>query len=804
MSNRKDEPDTKDNVFMVLASRFLPYWPLFAILFLVALLLAKVYLWSATPFYEASASLIIEDENKGVNDAEMTEAMNPFDSKKIVENEIEVLQSRALMGQVVSDLKLYAKVYEESNFGADISIYNNSPLRIEVKDPQRIPQKTPGGKPKKIFFTFEPTIKKVTIGGKRYAVDEWVRVSSALEIKFEENENVSAKPENDLYYVLTHPKIVTKDLLSRLEVSAANKLSTVVTVAYADPIPERGEDIVNTLLAAYNRKGFTDRNELAENTLSFIEDRMVEVESELEALEKRIQQYRSSQGVVDLSEQGKLYLQDVGQYDRQISDYRRQLAVLRSVESYVISKDNAEGMVPSTADLNNPILASLLEKLYNAELEYDKLKRTTGENNPLLLSVKNEIDKVRPSILENIKSQRNNLSANLANLNQNSEKYNTALKDLPEKERTLLEISREQTIKKELFSFLQKKREETALSYAPSGGDGRIVDMAESSSDPVSPKSIVAYFIALFLSFLIGAIYVLTKELLNSKVLFRSEIENYTDIPIAMELPDVDVDDSELTAIPTKALLLAHFRQLSTSLGLYDRNFTKKKVLITSSIPGEGKSFVSTNLAYSLAQAGKKVALLDMDFLKPYTSKRFQLSGSTGLLDYLGGRVSIDDIINQAAGNKNLSVLPVGNQVDEHTQLLINGRLESLFEELSDTFDYIIMDSAPLDVVSDANLLGNFSDKTLLVVRHGHTPKKVVRHLQDNFGKDLPQNTAIVFNGVEKRGLLDEDYGFGYGYDQIREYGYANDKVVPAPKTVLPKKSVKGNFITEWLSEIRK
>ena len=792
MENQKKMQSSEDNILTVLMSRFLPYWPLFAILFLVGLVLAKIYLWSAIPLYEATASLIIEDENKGVHDAKMTEAINPFDSKKIVENEIEVLQSRALMGKVVNNLHLYAPIYEKRELGVDVLAYNSSPLVIEVKNPQNIPIRKSKGDFNKIFFTYEPTTQEVNVVGKTHPIDKWVRVSSNSEVKFKENENAVNKPENPLYYVLTHPKLVTAELLDRLEVKATNKLSTVVTISYTDGSPKRAEDVVNNLLAAYNQKGFTDRNELAENTLSFIEDRMVEVGNQLEALEKKIQQYRSTEGVVDLSEQGKLYLQDVGKYDRQISDYRRQLAVLQSVEDYIVSKNNADGMVPSTADLSNPILSDLLQKLYNAELEYDKLKRTTGENNPMLLSVRNEIDKIRPSILENIQSQRNNLNANLANLNENSTKFNTALKDLPEKERTLLEISRTQTIKKELFSFLQKKREETALSYAPSGGDGRIVDMAESSLDPVRPKSIVVYLIALFLATAIGAAYVLGKELLNTKVLFRSEIEENTDIPVVIELPDVHLDERESQSVPGEAVLLAHFRHLSNSLGLYDRNFSKKKILVTSSIPGEGKSFISINLAYSLAQAGKKVALLDMDFLKPYTSKRFQLSNVRGLLDYLGNRADFSDIINPVPGFRNLSLVPVGNPVEEHTQLLINGRLEHLFDQLSETFDYLIMDSPPLDVVSDANLLANFSDKTLLVVRHAHTPKKVVKHLKEKFGNRLAQNLAIVFNSVAKRGLLKGDYGYGYGYDQIREYGYTIEPVKPTVKTATHEYTGKG------------
>ncbi|MGS0525299.1 polysaccharide biosynthesis tyrosine autokinase [Zobellia nedashkovskayae] len=511
-------------------------------------------------------------------------------------------------------------------------------------------------------------------------------------------------------------------------------------------------------------------------------------------------------GVVNLSEQGKLYLKDVGEYDRQIAGINRQLSILSKVDQYVVSKKNQTGLVPSTLGVEDPVLTQLLEKLYDSEIEYEKLSKTTAENNPILASVANEIKKLRPSIRENIRNQRNNLKASLANLNFNADRSASALNNIPEKERALLEIERGKEIKNELFSFLQQKREETALNYAPNGGDGRIVDLAQSSVGAVSPKSSVIYLISLVLAFVVGLGYIIFKEMMNRNVLFRSEIENSIDIPVVLELPHLSVVEeyneskepsNSLTYLtnklglrnifyserekielnPNEAVLIAHFRQLAASMGLYSRRFEKKKILITSSIEGEGKSFVGTNLAYCLAQSGKKVALVDMDFLKPQTSRFFKLLNRKGILDYLSDKADYKEILTNSPSNKNLFIVPIGKKIEDHTNLLLNGKLDILFEELSRDFDYIIIDSAPINLVADVKLLAEYSDETIYVVRHGKTPLKVLKHLNDSEALKNLKNVSIVFNAIKQRGLIKDDYTYGYGYG-YNLYGEEYDSMV--------------------------
>ncbi|QCW98792.1 polysaccharide biosynthesis tyrosine autokinase [Aggregatimonas sangjinii] len=792
----ENKSSADENILRMLLAMFLPYWPLFALLIPVCFIGAWGYLKTTTPVYEASATLIIKDENKGVDDAKVLEAMNPFDSKKIVENELEIIKSRTIMTQVVKGLQLYAPFYEDKLYGSK-EAYTTSPIAVELRNPENIVLPS-GGEPLKFYFEYDSVKNSVEIDNKSYPIGEWVEGPIFGETRFELNENKSENAERAIYYTFMNPKKLSISLLGSLEASPTDKLSTVVRLTYRDPIPQRGENILNHLIAAYNQKAISDRDELASNTLTFIDERMSEVEKELNALESSIQRFRSEKGVVDLSEQGKLYLYDVGEYDRQIARIDRQLAVLNKVQQYVISKKNQSGIVPSTLGVEDRVLSQLLEKLYDSEVEYEKLRKTTAENNPILTSLADEINKIRPSILENIRNQKNNLTTSLSSLNSNADQSASALKNIPEKERALLEIERGKEIKNELYSFLQQKREETALSYAPNGGDGRIVDLAQSSAGPVSPNSSLIYLVALVLAFGIGLGYIIFKEMLNKNVLFRSEIENAIDAPVVLELPHLDdVKESQKSTnfitnifyrlglrnilrsnrqtIKTKqneAVLIHHFRQLGSSMGLYSRVFKKKKILVTSSIEGEGKSFVSTNLSFSLAQSGKKVALVDMDFLKPQTSRYFKLLNQRGVLDYLSHKAEYAKILTNSHGNKNLYIVPVGNRVDDHTQLLLNGKLEVLFKELSSDFDYVIIDSAPVNLVADVKLLAEYSDETIYVIRHGNTPLKILKHLDDSETLENLNNVSVVFNGIKQRGLVKGDYNYGYGLN-TKLYGEA-------------------------------
>ncbi len=765
--NSNSKNGTEENIFRSIIQTFYPFWPLFLILIFGFLIGAWGYLQIATPVYEASASIIIKDEEKGVDDSRIVESMNPFDSKKIVENEIEVLQSRDLMNVVVGSLNLYTPIYEETGLKSKAA-YTSSPIKILVKDPEKI--EIYNKKPQKYFFSYDEKKEEVLLSGEKYSLDKWVEMSNGQTLMFVKNERRNSNTLNPFYFVLVNPKIISDDLVDDLDIRITNKLSSVVNLTIKDPVPERAEDILEYLIHAYYQKIIEDKKELAFNTLSFIEERIENVEKDLDQLENNIQDYRSTSGAIDLSEQGKLYLQDVGANDRQITELELQLAVLNNVESYVISKGSTGGIVPSTLGINDPTLSQLIERLYNLEVEYERLRRTTAENNPILTSISNQIDLIRPGILENVKSQRQNLQSRLNNLNSNNRRFNSSLSNIPGKERTLLEITRSQTIKNELFSYLLQKREETALANIPTNENSAIVNRAEASIKPVSPKPLITYLIAFTFAIITGIGYVKGKEVLSGAVLFRSEIENNTHIPIIAEIFLVKKSDTNKFHKPEEFILIEQLRQLGARLGLYRKDNIPRRILITSGISGEGKSFVSSNLAYSFAQSGKKVVLVDMDFRKPYVSELFDLSSSNGIIGFLKNENVYEEIIHPSGVNSNLSIVSTGAHGDDYAELLLNGKLEILMELLSEDFEYVIMDSAPINILAEVNLLAEYSEKTLYVIRHGHTSKEAIKRLDDSPSLQSLKNVSIVFNGLKTRGMVKTDYGYGYDLKHMVSY----------------------------------
>jgi capsular exopolysaccharide synthesis family protein len=416
------------------------------------------------------------------------------------------------------------------------------------------------------------------------------------------------------------------------------------------------------------------------------------------------------------------------------------------------------------------VLSGLLEKLYTSELEYERLRKTTAENNPILLSVRNEIDKIKPSILENIQSQRRNLEAGRKNLNSTSNRYASVLRSIPQKERELLEISRQQGIKNSIYTFLLQKREETALSTNSTVPDSRLVDRAEASLEPISPKRSIAYLLAVALAIGVGVGLIGLREIFNQSIVFRSEIEQYTKVPVIGEVLH-DTSENPLVIQEGKRTFIAEqFRQLRTSLAYIGINSRKKKILITSTNSGEGKSFITANLGVSLALTGKKVVLLELDLRKPKLSNLFNVGREIGITNYFTGNKDAYDIIKRTEVNENLFIIPSGAIPPNPSELILNGKLEELLKYLETMFDYIIIDTAPVSPVTDAYILSAFCDATIYVVRHAVTAKTDIKRLDENVKVRGLKNLAIVFNGIKSRGVGGYGQAYGYGYGNAYSY----------------------------------
>ena len=682
-SNNPEGADIKEISPGELLYNYFLYWPFLVLMLLISMTGAWLYLRYKVPVYKTSASLLIKDDKKGGNSTDMLEAFDMFSSKKNVENEVEVLKSKTLLKEVVKNLYLYGPVTIQGRV-TNQSGYESSPIRVELKLPDSIEYSG------KIHFTYNDTAHLVKIENSNYPLDQWVLTPYGI-LKFHPNKYYHSlgKPEigNNFYFSFISLKNAVNGIYSAIQITSSNKESTVINLTIEGEVKVRGEDILNELLRVYNRAAILDKNVLAANTLKFVEDRLKFVEGDLDSIEGSLQSFKANNRITDISAQGQIYLQTVAANDQKVTDINMQLAVLDQVENYVSSHETEGGIVPATLGVGDPTLTALLQKLSEQELEYTQTKKIVPENNPSVVALVDGINRLKPGILANLRSQRKNLLAGRNDLEGTNNKFSSMLKTIPEKERELLSISRQQAIKNNIYTFLLQKREETALSFASTVADSRIIDRAESLDVPVSPKRKLIYLATLVATIAVWVAVIFIKEMLVRTVQQRSDIEKYIDLPFLGEVMFDNSKSQIVIAEGKRSFIAEQFRQLRTSLGYMGIDENHKRILVTSSISGEGKSFISINLGISLALMEKRVALIELDLRKPKLSEQFKISRDSGISNYLIGKVKADEII-KSTEIENLFLIPSGPIPPNPSELIANGRLIELLIYLEKTFDY--------------------------------------------------------------------------------------------------------------------
>jgi tyrosine-protein kinase Etk/Wzc len=739
--------------------KYMAFWPLFLLFIIVGLSGAWLYLRYKMPVYQTTATLLIKDDKNSNPGKDLMQAFDMFGSKKSVENEVEVLQSKTLMQEVVKNLHLYAPLTVKGRVVAQ-SAYLISPLVVEVKEPDSLKEV------KLVHFMFNEGRQSVGIEGNVYPLNQWVITTFGI-LKFLPNKYYKqGDKEQNLYFSLVPIKKAANNTLKEIKIASSSKESTVIDLSIEGEVPKRGEDILNELLKVYNQAAILDKNKLAANTLKFVNDRLGYVVNELDSVEGKLQTFKSQNKITDISTQGKIYLETVATNDQKVGEINMRLSALDEVENYVKSNGGIGGIVPATFGIADPVLTQLLKNLSDLELQYTQTKKIVPENNPAVVALVDGINKLKPGILENIQNQRKNLQAGRSDLTGTNNQFSSMLKTIPEQERELLSISRQQAIKNNIYTFLLQKREETALSFASAVADSRILDKAESSDVPVSPKKRILYFVALIAAIVFCFLIIYIKEILTQTIQQRSDIEKYTDIPFLGEVA-FDRSKSPIVIAEGKRTFIAEqFRQLRTSLGFMGIDEIHKKILITSNISGEGKSFIAVNLGISLALMGKKVVLIELDLRKPKLSDQLKISRSTGITNYLIGKTAPSEVIKPTSV-ENLSLIPSGPIPPNPSELISNGRLQGLLSFLENSYDYIIMDSAPINPVTDSFILSPLADVTLFIVRHDYTPKVLLQKLEERHKMNSLKNSAIIYNGVKGKGFKKYGgYGYGYGYTE--------------------------------------
>ncbi len=742
--------------------RILPYWPLFPIVIILLLVGARFYLKYQVPVYQLTTRLV-------VNDGEQEKATNLFQVFRVnnadreTEREKEILQSTGLITQVVRDNQLNVRWTKKGRV-ATIPQFDNLPLEIMLETPDSA--KTTESGPVTLI-----SVGRVEFKGVIYPLDSLVQ-SPFGKIRWHFNDVSQFTGEWEL--VIMPLKSATRLFRGQLTAAPITKQSALIDLSLLETVPARGEYFLNALLDQYGKNNVAFKNRVYQNTVKFVEERLSIVSDELNGVESRLQNLRSKEGIFNLGAQGEMYLSRLKETDQKSGEVEVQLTVLQKIEQYVNTRNRSVENVPATLGLSDPILMGLLNQLYQAEFEADKMRKLSGEKNPQLEVLDESVLKLRPSILASIKNLRITLQSTKDKLNLEEGLLSGQLNNIPQKERSLLEISRQQQIKNTIYTYLLQKREESILSAAAQVPNYRVIN-APDLSGQVAPRPLLIYSLALTLAITLLIIFIYIKEFTGNKVLFSDELEKATGVTVLGELVYSKRSDEEAVIMPSERLMIAEqLRDLRTNLSY--TNIVKdggQVLLITSSISGEGKSFLSINLAAALARVEKKVLIMECDLRKPMITKKLGLVKAKGLSDYMIGAATEEDIIRPLEQFDNMSLISSGPVPPNPVELLMNGKFEALVARLKTQFDYILIDSPPAGILTDAKVLAMVADSTLYVVRFNYTPLHFLDFIrQQAIRKTLPR-ISLVFNGVVRKKVpgygYSQNYGYGYGY------GYGQD-----------------------------
>ncbi len=748
--------------------RYLRYWYLFPIFIGLALTAAYFYLQITQPVYNTTATLLIKDEKKGMGggNMEILEELAQFSGSKLVENEIEVLSSLTLIAQVVENLGL-GVAYDTQDGLRTVDLYKatnvvvtptvvteyayTEPMIIHVED--------------SLHFRLNEETTQRTYG--QTLANEWG------EFKVTRADSIDDAGYQDIRVHFTDLAGKAEDIQERLSVQQPNVKSTVLELSLEDTSPRRSRDILNMLLDVYVQSNLNDKNREASNTLKFIEDRLGLITGELGDVEGEVATYKSSRGLTDLSSEAQIFLENIQENDTKLSEVNNQLQVLESVEAFVSA--NGGTSPPATYMINDPVLVSLLTRLTDLQLQQERYARTTQAGNPLLETVNTQIATTKQAIRENLQNLRRGLAVTKQNLESINSRFSAGLRTMPQKEREYVGIKRQQTIKENLYLYLLQKREETALAYASTVTDSRLVDSPKTSFKPVKPKLAIIWLGALSAGGVIPLLLINLLFMLNNTVQRRDDIEAATHTSILGEIGLMRSAQSKqngesIIQMTSRSAVAEQFRALRTNLQ-YLGDGSCRTLLFTSSIGGEGKSFVTVNLGASLAYADKKVIIVGLDLRKPSLHDRLGVSNGQGATNYFIGQGQLSRLIQTTAVHPNLDVLVSGPIPPNPSELLSNGRLPELLAELRAHYDYILIDAPPFGLVTDAALIAEYADATLYVVRQNYTLRDHLRRIAELQQAKRFKNLSVIFNGVN----YGAGYGYGYGYGGYG-YGYYDDE----------------------------
>ena len=747
------------------------YW--FIISAAICLILSYLYLKTKTTVYEVSASVLIKDakSNPGSQDFAALRDISGFGKigSNGVENEMELLKSKKMMQKVVQNLHLESTVYQKGKFKNTELYGKTSPIMVQVINEK------PDTKYYKEPIELKISGNNITLSNKELAplkttFDKTISLRFANIIITKNKDYVAPKEAtNDFLLNIASETQVTDSFQSNLKAALMNKDVTVIKMTMNYPEVNKAKDILNTLIRVYNNDAIEDKNSESKKTAEFIEERIRIIGNELGEVESRKERFKESNRITDLETEAKLGLQSSAEARGKLLEIDSQLEITNALLGYV-NKQGTSAVLPGNVGLDNASATSNISAYNQLVLEKNRLLENATPQNPLVIDLTKQINSMRNSVVESLAKNRSALQVAKGNYETENKTIVGQISKIPSQEKTFREIERQQQIKENLYLLLLQKREETAVSLAVTAPKARVVDEAYVNPIPVAPKGSIVLLMGLMAGMLIPFIVIYLIRLFDDKVKDKKDLDKLSNGKTLLgEIPSLDRGQNELVMANDLTPMAEAFRIVITNMNFMLPKKEKGKVVyVTSTVKGEGKTFVSVNLALTLASPKHKVIIIGADIRNPQL-QRYNPSrkGLDGLTEYLhNDDEKIEDIIHVSSFNKYCDVIYSGSIPPNPADLLSNGRFEILIDQLKLIYEYIIVDTAPLMLVTDTFLNADLADATLYVTRSGFTEKSLLDFANKQINSKRIRNAAFILNDVSKDNLgYGNKYGYGYGVD---------------------------------------
>lgn len=763
---------------------FLSHWKWFAISAVACLILAFIYIKSVIPTYQVEASIYLNDAAQANGNAFSMTAADPMLAFKdyIDETELEVMKSRNNLVKIVDSLGLSYTYYYKGSL-RDTPLYGNNPVAATLDTLSLYNLKSP------IFVEVSPK------DDNKYDIrvaTEFKEIKEKKEIKETElpceiqlshgtltltRSSLIPEVEHTEKIVITSPRATATALSKRLNIEFAKNSEKIIRLSLLDEVPQRGFDIIEALLAFYNQDIIEDKNRSALQTEAFILERLVMINDELKNVEDRLQTYRQQHNISDLQAQSHLNLSQQSSYNTQLAEVEAELILFDDIEKMIQGSETHQTL-PTL--VSQPGLTTIIETYNRKVNQFNRTIEGSTPDNPLVVSMIGELNTDRARIMQSIQAARRNLLAMRSNIEKLDRAAGAELASQPSVDKGLQEILRDQQVKVNIYTFLLQRREDIALQKTIATSTARLIDDPIADT-PVAPRKMLIMAAAFLIGLLIPGAFIFLRRSIFPTFGNQEELKRLTSVPVIGELSRAPKgNESTIVVAENVATPIAElFRLLRNNISFTRNGAESRVILVTSAVSGEGKSFVASNLAMTYALMKKKVLVIGMDLRRPVLPTVFGIKNHMGVSTYLAGKeTDFDKIVVQSRQDPNLYILPAGPIPPNPNELLMGERMKELIAKARTEFDYVIIDSAPVGLVSDSFLISRLTDLQIFVVRAGKSTRNALQQLHEAVAANKFSAAYLVINDVDmdsgvysyqRYGYYSsgrKTYGYGYGYDR--------------------------------------